>query len=104
MSGKRLITVSAPAIPVPAAPTAEFMQDPFAHVLIRFSVPPPPFLLTVQRRDSEDGPWRTIARGVSGTDQAMDANPSADPASYRIIHHTATGMEGEPSSAVSFSR
>lgn len=104
MSGKRLITVGTPAIPAPAAPTAEFMQDPFAHVLIRFTAPPPPFLLTVQRRDSEDGPWRTIAKGVSDTDQAMDTNPSAGPASYRIIHHTATGMEGEPSPAITVTR
>lgn len=97
MSGKRLITVSAPTIPAPAAPTAEFVQDPFAHVLIRFSVPPPPFLLTLQRQDNEGSPWRTIAKGVSGTDQAMDANPSAGPANYRIIYHTASGLEGEPS-------
>lgn len=104
MSGKRLITVSAPTIPVPAAPTAEFVQTPFAHVLIRFTAPPPPFLLTVQRRDSEDGPWRTIVRGVEGMDQAMDAHPSAGTASYRIIYHTATGMEGEPSPAIAATR
>ncbi|MBU4524395.1 MAG: hypothetical protein KKC92_03180 [Proteobacteria bacterium] len=104
MSGKRLVTVSAPTIPVPAAPTAEFVQDPFAHVLIRFTAPPPPFLLTVQRRDSEDGPWRTIAKGVEGMDQAMDAHPSEGGMSYRIIYHTATGMEGEPSPAITVTR
>ncbi|MBE1426160.1 hypothetical protein H4684_002822 [Desulfomicrobium macestii] len=104
LSGKRLVTVGVPAIPVPAAPSAEFVQDPFAHVLIRFTPPPASFLLTVQRRDSGDGPWRTIAKGVSDTDQAMDTNPSAGPASYRIIHHTATGMEGEPSPAITVTR
>ena len=104
LSGKRLVTVGVPAIPVPAAPTAKFVQDPFAHVLIRFTPPPSPFLLTVQRRDNGDGPWRTIAKGVSDTDQAMDTNPSAGPASYRIIHHTATGMEGAPSPAITVTR
>ena len=104
LSDKRLVTVGVPAIPTPAAPRAEFAQAPFAHVLIRFTAPPPPFLLTVQRRDNGDGPWRTIAKGVSGTDQAMDTNPSAGPASYRVIHHTASGMEGEPSQAVTLSR
>ncbi len=92
------VRVGAPAVPTPAAPTLQFVTDPFPQVKIQFENPPAGLAVMVELREGETGRWLSLTGSIEGQSVAVDPNPpKKDPVFYRIIYRTANGATSSPS-------
>jgi hypothetical protein len=95
-----VIRVAAPKIPKPAAPTLQFVNAPFAHVVLQFGQIPAGLKVMVERQDQPNGPWLRIAGPVSASTAADNSPPTSKAAAYRISYVAADGTVGPTSDAV----
>jgi hypothetical protein len=97
MSNKLFIHAAPPEIPRPDRPDVELTEKPFRRVVITFDQPEG-FLSAAIMRKVDDGPWTTIARDISGTDTAIDADPpESGRVAYRLAYLDEHNDWGQPS-------
>lgn len=92
-----IVTVGAPQLAAPQAPSALFAATPFAHVTLTFAAPVNGLAVIVERQTSGTGPWMRIAGPTSGTTVTdFDPRPGMLQA-YRISYQAANGTLGPAS-------
>ncbi len=97
MSNKLFIHAAPPEIPRPDRPDVELTEKPFRRIVITFDQPEG-FLRAAIMRKVGDGPWTTIARDISGTDTAIDADPpESGRVAYRLAYLDEHNDWGQPS-------
>lgn len=103
---RRMVMVASPEIPTPGRPAAKLVNNPFPHVVISFRKTPEPFMVSLQRQDSQiASTWLTIASAVTGAERLVDANPVRQGVfRYRIVLRAPNGQEGQPSDPVEITR
>jgi len=92
------VRVAAATLPLPAAPQVSYSKDPAPQVTLKFA-PPPPHVLILVEVARADGSWRILQGPMEGS-SAIDTDPPAAQASYRIVYVAESGGPGRASAAV----
>lgn len=99
------VRVATGAIPRPAAPTAQYLLDPFPRVDIRLPAPPAGLVVVVLRQAEGETRWRILAN-AGRSSEYQDLNPprSASRIAYAVLYQDAAGAEGPLSDAAMVDR
>ncbi|MGB9006340.1 MAG: fibronectin type III domain-containing protein, partial [Candidatus Aminicenantales bacterium] len=102
----RAVSVFVPVseLPTPPPPILMLQKKPFLGVKVSFVRPPGNLLVAVERRSGAANIWSLLLESQSGT-EAWDTNPPNDgEVSYRIVYHTPTGTQSQPSPPAALKR
>ena len=99
LSNRVLVTIAAPAVPSPPAPTARLRDEPFPHVVIEIAEVPERLLVLVEARSAASDKWFVVAGPLAGAGPVNLANLPAGTSeiAYRLVYQAANGARGAPS-------
>ena len=102
------IRVGSPRIPVPPAPTVEYLASPYPHVVVRIQPPPAGLNVIVERQEQAangqaPNGWIRIAGPMSAPDATDNRVPVSGSVGYRIAYVSADGTLGAASPVATIS-
>ena len=92
-----LVTVGSPPLPVPAAPRAVLVKEPFVRVKITFAAPPGGLEAVVERKTDSESSWLRLPGSTEKTELVDVDPPKLGRVSYRVVFRASNGETGPPS-------